>query len=138
MLTNGCASCRRHYYSWVVSSLLNQQNMQMHTYPRALFRLLNFTAAGPSCLPSKVPADRALTSSEASALHHDSEELLRNIYVAPYTKPMASFVDDLPMRQRHLGWQVGYYAGEEKQVAALLRCCTCMQGWKGSLLNSRV
>ena len=40
----------------------------------------------------------------------DSEELLRNLHLAPYAKPIVSLVDDFPMVQRHKGWQFGYLA----------------------------
>ena len=38
----------------------------------------------------------------------DSEELLRNLHLAPYAKPVVSLVDDFPMVQKHKGWQFGY------------------------------
>lgn len=41
----------------------------------------------------------------------DSEELLRNLHLAPYAKPIVSLVDDFPMVQRHKGWQFGFLAG---------------------------
>ncbi len=40
----------------------------------------------------------------------DSEELLRNLHLAPYAKPMVSLVDDFPVVQKHKGWQFGYMA----------------------------
>ena len=43
-------------------------------------------------------------------LLQDSEELLRNLHLAPYAKPIVSLVDDFPMVQRHKGWQFGYLA----------------------------
>lgn len=43
-------------------------------------------------------------------LSQDSEELLRNLHLAPYAKPIVSLVDDFPMVQRHKGWQFGYLA----------------------------
>jgi hypothetical protein len=44
----------RHYYSWVMAMLLNQHNLQVHTYPRTIFSVSNFTMAGYSCMPDKV------------------------------------------------------------------------------------
>jgi hypothetical protein len=44
----------RHYYSWVLAMLLNQHNLQTHTYPRAIFNVNNFTMTGYSCMPDKV------------------------------------------------------------------------------------
>ena len=41
----------------------------------------------------------------------DSEELLRNLHLAPYAKPIVSLIDDFPMVQRHKGWQFGYLQG---------------------------
>lgn len=38
----------------------------------------------------------------------DSEELLRNLHLAPYAKPIVSLVDDFPMVQKHKGWQFGF------------------------------
>ena len=38
----------------------------------------------------------------------DSEELLRNLHLAPYAKPIVSLIDDFPIVQRHKGWQFGY------------------------------
>ena len=34
--------------------LLHQQDMQLHTYPSPLFKVLNFTSQGYSCMPDKV------------------------------------------------------------------------------------
>jgi len=47
---------------------------------------------------------------EGSALQ-DSEELLRNLHLAPYAKPIVSLIDDFPMVQRHKGWQFGFLQG---------------------------
>ena len=41
----------------------------------------------------------------------DSEELLRNLHLAPYAKPIVSLIDDFPMVQRHKGWQFGFLQG---------------------------
>ena len=88
--------------------LFNQQGMRTHSYPEALFHAKQLTANGYSCTPDKVPVDRELTYPVASMLYRDSEELLRNLHVAPYSKPMVSLVDDFPMHQKHKGWQFGY------------------------------
>lgn len=41
----------------------------------------------------------------------DSEELLRNLHLAPYAKPIVSLIDDFPVVQHHKGWQFGYLQG---------------------------
>lgn len=51
----------------------------------------------------------------------DSEELLRNLHLAPYAKPIVSLIDDFPMVQRHKGWQFGFLQGNatRKMTCAL-------------------
>ena len=57
-------------------------------------------------------AERVLLSAECgSGALQDSEELLRNLHLAPYAKPIVSLIDDFPMVQRHKGWQFGYLQG---------------------------
>ena len=56
----------------------------------------------------QVPVDRQISYSVASNLYTDSEELLRNLHLAPYSKPVVSLIDDFPLQQRHKGWQFGY------------------------------
>jgi hypothetical protein len=57
---------------------------------------------------SQVPIDRAISYPLASNMYKDSEELLRNLHLAPYAKPIVSLVNDFPMAQKHKGWQFGY------------------------------
>ena len=97
--------------------LLGQQGIVIHTAPLVAFRITNFTSYGYSCMPDKVPVDRHLTFPVASNLYKDSEELLRNLHLAPYLKPMVSLIDDFPTHQRHKGWQFGYLVNDtSKQV----------------------
>ena len=49
----------------------------------------------------------------ASNLYTDSEELLRNLHMAPYLKPVVSLIDDFPQQQRHKGWQFGYVTARD-------------------------
>ena len=107
----------RHYYSWVLAMLLGQQGTMIHTVPLVAFKITNFTSYGYSCMADKVPVDRRLTFPVASNLYKDSEELLRNLHLAPYLKPMVSLIDDFPIHQRHKGWQFGYLVNDTaKQV----------------------
>ena len=107
----------RQYHSWVLAMLLGQQNRVMHSVPVVAFKVVNFTHSGYSCAPDKVPVDRKLTFPVASNLYKDSEELLRNLHMAPYTKPIVSLIDDFPIYQRHKGWQFGYLINDTaKQV----------------------
>ena len=55
-----------------------------------------------------MPVDRQISYPVASNLYTDSEELLRNLHLAPYSKPVVSLIDDFPLQQRHKGWQFGY------------------------------
>lgn len=86
----------------------------------------------------QVPVDRQISYMVASNLYTDSEELLRNLHLAPYLKPVVSLIDDFPQQQRHKGWQFGYavakdnydQVGSMKHVRMLLwadlaadRCC---------------
>ena len=63
------------------------------------------------CLSMQVPVDRALTFQVASNLYRDAEELLRNLHLAPFSKPLVSLIDDFPVQQKHKGWQIGYLTG---------------------------
>ena len=89
----------------------------MHSVPLVAFKIANFTSYGYSCMPDKVPVDRKLSFPVASNLYKDSEELLRNLHLAPYLKPIVSLIDDFPTHQRHKGWQFGYLVNDtSKQV----------------------
>ena len=115
----------RQYHSWVLAMLLGQQSQVMHSVPMVAFKIANFTSFGYSCMPDKVPVDRKLTFPVASNLYKDSEELLRNLHMAPYTKPIVSLIDDFPIHQRHKGWQFGYLINDTaKQV-----CTLCFNLW---------
>ena len=46
--------CCRYYYSWVLAMLMWQQSMQIHTFPKVMFKAENFTVTGYSCMPDKV------------------------------------------------------------------------------------
>ena len=107
----------RHYYSWVLVMLLGQQGIIIHTAPLVAFKITEFTSYGYSCMPDKVPVDRRLTFPVASNLYRDSEELLRNLHLAPYLKPMVSLIDDFPTHQRHKGWQFGYLVNDTSKQA---------------------
>ena len=56
VLTPPCvrAASRRHYYSWVLAMLISQHGELLHTFPRTIFAVKNFTVGGYSCMPDKV------------------------------------------------------------------------------------
>lgn len=37
-----------------MAMLLHQQDLQVHTFPHPMFKVLNFTGHGYSCMPDKV------------------------------------------------------------------------------------
>ena len=49
-----CAAPLRHYYSWVLAMLISQHGQLLHTFPRTIFAVKNFTVGGYSCMPDKV------------------------------------------------------------------------------------
>lgn len=59
----------RHYYSWVLAMLISQQNQLLHTFPRTVFSVSNFTVGGYSCMPDKIPIDRRISYPLASNLY---------------------------------------------------------------------
>ena len=59
----------RHYYSWVLAMLISQQNQLLHTFPRTIFTVKNFTVGGYSCMPDKIPIDRRISYPLASNLY---------------------------------------------------------------------
>lgn len=61
--------CCRHYYSWVLAMLISQQSMVLHTLPRTIFAVKNFTVGGYSCMPDKIPIDRRISYPLASNLY---------------------------------------------------------------------
>ena len=63
-----CGHCR-HYYSWVLAMLISQQNQLLHTFPRTIFSVKNFTVGGYSCMPDKIPIDRRISYPLASNLY---------------------------------------------------------------------
>lgn len=44
----------RTYWSWVLAMLMGQQNMQLQTYPKVMFKVDNFSSSGYSCMADKV------------------------------------------------------------------------------------
>ena len=77
----------------------------------------------------QVPVDRQISYPVASNLYTDSEELLRNLHLAPYSKPVVSLIDDFPLQQRHKGWQFGYATSNSSYdkvgIAADLQAMLC-------------
>lgn len=61
--------CCRHYYSWVLAMLISQQGRLLHTFPRTIFAVKNFTVGGYSCIPDKIPIDRRISYPLASNLY---------------------------------------------------------------------
>ena len=59
----------------------------------------------------------------------DSEELLRNLHLAPYAKPVVSLVDDFPMVQKHKGWQFGYISDNTTRRMTCARLLRFILGW---------
>ena len=59
----------RHYYSWVLAMLISQQGQLLHTFPRTMFSVKNFTVGGYSCMPDKIPIDRRISYPLASNLY---------------------------------------------------------------------
>jgi len=50
-----------------------QAGWKTHTYPEVMFRALNYTAKGRTCLPDKPPSSRNLDFNSASNLYADAE-----------------------------------------------------------------
>ena len=69
----------------------------------------------------QTPVDRQISYMIASNLYTDSEELLRNLHMAPYLKPVVSLIDDFPQQQRHKGWQFGYATAKDNYDKVI--CC---------------
>ena len=67
LMTHGHAG--RHYYSWVLAMLISQHGQLLHTFPRTIFEVRNFTTSGYSCMPDKVPIDRRISYPLASNLY---------------------------------------------------------------------
>lgn len=59
----------RHYYSWVLAMLISQHGQLLHTFPRTMFSVKNFTVGGYSCMPDKIPIDRRISYPLASNLY---------------------------------------------------------------------
>ena len=49
--------------------LISQQNQLLHTFPRTIFTVKNFTVGGYSCMPDKIPIDRRISYPLASNLY---------------------------------------------------------------------
>ena len=49
-----------------MAALLSQQNLMLHTFPRTMFKVTNFTTGGYSCMPDKIPIDRHISYPLAS------------------------------------------------------------------------
>ena len=90
--TRGCWQCRcclcRHYYSWVLAMLISQQNQLLHTFPRTIFSVKNFTVGGYSCMPDKIPIDRRISYPLASNLYKASHSCIRADHLACLTTPL--------------------------------------------------
>jgi len=52
--------------------LISQQNQLLHTFPRTIFTVTNFTTGGYSCMPDKIPIDRRISYPLASNLYKAS------------------------------------------------------------------
>lgn len=62
---------------------------------------------GPEmCHPDTDPPFREFTFGAVQAMYTDSEDLLRNIVLAPKPQALASFYTDFRSHQQHRGWQV--------------------------------
>ncbi|CAL8462880.1 g2414 [Coccomyxa elongata] len=114
----------RTYHSWVLSLMLRRAGLRMHTFPRVLFRAANLTAGGTSCNPDKAPAERHISFGSASNTLGDPEEVMVNLHLAPFPRPVSSLVADYPLEQGHKGWQVGYRAVNSSEFRPLV--------WRGS------
>jgi hypothetical protein len=53
----------------VLAMLISQQNQLLHTFPRTIFSIKNFTMGGYSCMPDKIPIDRRISYPLASNLY---------------------------------------------------------------------
>ena len=49
--------------------LISQHGQLLHTFPRTIFEVKNFTTSGYSCMPDKVPIDRRISYPLASNLY---------------------------------------------------------------------
>ena len=108
-----------------ISSCLSERQSQLlsaHCRPPTLAPLL---IAEISCWLPQNPVDRAISYMIASNLYTDSEELLRNLHMAPYLKPVVSLIDDFPQQQRHKGWQFGYATAKNGYDTARPTLLTC-------------
>ncbi|KAK9907269.1 hypothetical protein WJX75_000339 [Coccomyxa subellipsoidea] len=109
----------RTYHSWVLSMMLRRAGLRTHTFPRTLFRATNLTAGGASCNPDKAPAERHISFGSASNTLGDPEEVMTNLHLAPFPRPVSSLVADYPLEQGHKGWQVGYRAANSSEFRPL-------------------
>ena len=63
--------------------LISQQNQLLHTFPRTIFSVRNFTVGGYSCMPDKIPIDRRISYPLASNLYKVSRPAaLRTMHLA--------------------------------------------------------
>ncbi|KAK9808906.1 hypothetical protein WJX72_006158 [[Myrmecia] bisecta] len=92
------------YTSWTLSTMLRQAGLTMHTFPEAMFRVTAWTASGANCQLTAIPA-RNITHQVAANMYTDAEDLLRNLHMAPWPKPLASLRQDFLDYQGHRGWQ---------------------------------
>ena len=53
----------------MLAMLISQQNQLLHTFPRTIFSIKNFTMGGYSCMPDKIPIDRRISYPLASNLY---------------------------------------------------------------------
>jgi hypothetical protein len=53
----------------VLAMLISQQSLLLHTFPRTIFTVKNFTVGGYSCMPDKIPIDRRISYPLASNLY---------------------------------------------------------------------
>ena len=73
-----------------------------------LFNLTSFGTVGGSCRLIAVPSSRAISASVAANLYKDAQEMMRNLHVAPWPRPVASLRHDFYKEQGHRGWQYMY------------------------------
>ncbi|CAL8463815.1 g3349 [Coccomyxa elongata] len=96
----------RAYNSWVLSLMLGQAGLHLHTFPEVAFRLDKWTMQGYPCVLDKTP-NRQLDIHVAANLMTD-EMLMRTAQLTPEYRPLVDFHSQYSTTQSQKGWRYGY------------------------------